>query len=58
MIYDDYSNVNGECDNGHPKLLGIEDYSKIIGSESFFARKFELDSEILDMLDSHILSQN
>jgi hypothetical protein len=51
-IYDDYS----ESINGHPKTLTIEDYPKIIESEDFFARKFEPDSELLNILDSRIFS--
>ncbi|BDA70283.1 hypothetical protein CAL7716_044490 [Calothrix sp. PCC 7716] len=51
-IYDDYSKCASI--NGSPKTLTIEDYPKIITGEFFFARKFEQDSEVLDMLDAII----
>ena len=57
-IYENWLYPNHEANDGHPKILTVQDYSKIIESKCFFARKFEPDSEILDMLDSHILSQN
>ena len=57
-IYENWLYPNYEANDGHPEILTVQDYSKIIESKCFFARKFEPDSEILDMLDSHILSQN
>ena len=54
-IYDDYTD---SYKDGHPKTLGTEDYSKIIKSKSFFARKFEPNSTVLDMLDTHIFTLN
>jgi len=44
--------------NAHPKLLGIEDYSKLKSSPMHFARKFdvEFDEIILDKVDSELIS--
>ncbi len=36
---------------GHPWIITTEDYSTITNGNFHFARKFEQDSEILDMLD-------
>ena len=52
--YIDFSNY---CRDGHPRTLTIEDYPKIIKTDTHFARKFDLakDSKIFDMLDTRIL---
>ncbi|MEB3310435.1 MAG: N-acetylglucosaminyltransferase [Snowella sp.] len=52
QIYDDYK--MGSV-NGHPKTLTLEDYPKLIQSDCFFARKFEANSSVLDLLDEHFL---
>ena len=43
---------------GFARNLTVDDYAKIISSDSLFARKFDpkQDSKILDLLDEHILS--
>ena len=40
----------------HPKVLSIHDYLKLISSDLFFARKFDMNSNylVLDALDAHI----
>ena len=46
--------------HGRPKILTVSDYYTLTKDENvYFARKFdpEIDSDILDMLDSHILEQ-
>lgn len=55
--YIDFSNY---CRDGHPRTLTIEDYSKIIKTDTHFARKFDVtkDSKIIDMLDARILGAN
>jgi hypothetical protein len=42
----------------HPDTLGARDYDHIISSKKHFARKFDInvDAEILDLLDQHILN--
>ncbi|GAA6614598.1 beta-1,6-N-acetylglucosaminyltransferase [Scytonema sp. NUACC26] len=46
--------------NGRPRLLSTEDYASIVKSDTYFARKFDLDKDrqILDLLDNRILSVN
>jgi len=43
-------------DSAHPRILTAQDYSTLTNGNFHFARKFEQDTEILDMLDSHIFS--
>lgn len=40
----------------HPRILANNDYSTLTNASFHFARKFEQDTKILDMLDSHIFS--
>ena len=40
--------------NPHPRTLTEKDYSTLTNGTFHFARKFEQDSKILDMLDAHI----
>lgn len=42
--------------NGHPKILGIDDYQDLISSPKLFARKFDItkDSKIIELLESYI----
>ncbi len=44
----------------HPTILTKEDYSFLIQSGNLFARKFDesVDSEIMDMLEEHLLKQD
>ena len=39
--------------DGHPRTMTVEDFTKLMESSAFFARKFDMsvDSEILDLLD-------
>ncbi len=39
-----------------PKVLGVEDFERLIASHALFARKFDMtqDSAILDMIDAHL----
>jgi Core-2/I-Branching enzyme len=48
-----YTDWPGYPDSPHPKMLRLEDLSKLLASPAHFARKFdmELDSAILDELD-------
>ncbi len=41
---------------GSPKVLGVEDFERLIASPALFARKFDMteDSVILDMIDAHL----
>ena len=50
-----YVDWNGKKD-GHPRILLTEDYEKLIKSEKYFARKFDLneDKTILAMLENWI----
>jgi hypothetical protein len=49
-MYADFS----ETKSGHPRTLSKDDYSKLVQSEAYFARKFESNSEVLDLLDRRI----
>ncbi|KYC35511.1 N-acetylglucosaminyltransferase [Scytonema hofmannii PCC 7110] len=53
-VYIDFSGSR----NGRPRLLTADDFGMIAQSQSYFARKFDLnkDSKVLDLLDSNILS--
>jgi hypothetical protein len=44
---------------GHPQILTTNNYSAIVKTDTYFARKFDmaLDSKILDLLDATILSE-
>lgn len=44
--------------NAHPKLLNIDDFSAIKASGMFFARKFEMDEDVLDIIDKELLGIN
>jgi hypothetical protein len=46
-----------EQPGGHPRTLGIHDYSVLTSGDFHFARKFDLDKDanILDLLDANIL---
>jgi len=41
---------------GQPKVLGVEDFSRIMESGGLFARKFDMthDAAILDLVDAHL----
>jgi hypothetical protein len=41
--------------SAHPKILDKNDLEAIMSSDDLFARKFEEDTEILDLIDSEIL---
>jgi Core-2/I-Branching enzyme len=46
------------CDGGsHPRILGIEDLSQIRQSVAHSARKFEVNSPVLDEIDSMLFGQ-
>lgn len=49
-IYDDYSSSI----DGSPRTLKFEDYATITSGIYFFARKFEQDAEILNLLDEKV----
>ncbi|MUG96097.1 N-acetylglucosaminyltransferase [Scytonema sp. UIC 10036] len=53
-VYIDFSGSR----NGRPRLLTKDDYGTIVQSQSYFARKFDLnqDSKVLDLLDGKIFS--
>jgi hypothetical protein len=42
--------------NNHPKLLGVEDIERMLGSDAYWARKFDTsyDSAVLDFLDHRV----
>lgn len=42
--------------NGHPKILGVNDFQDIISSSKLFARKFDIlkDTKIIDLIELHI----
>jgi Core-2/I-Branching enzyme len=44
-----------DWERGSPKVLGVEDFERLIASRALFARKFDIaeDSAILDMIDAH-----
>jgi len=46
-------------ENSHPKILTMGDFSTIVTSGMFFARKFDIDVDkgILDRIDAHLLRQ-
>ena len=54
--YIDWSDHINGLNDGNPNTLTKKDYSKIIKSNKFFARKFDLniDKKIFDMLDNYI----
>lgn len=49
-MYYDFSETRA----GHPRSLDQTDYSKLIQSSAYFARKFDSDSSVLDLIDRHI----
>ena len=57
--YIDWSDHMQGKNKGNPNILKEKDYQKIITSNNFFARKFDLkiDSKILDMLDNYIIKE-
>ena len=52
VVYVDWPENN----DGHPKLLGSEDFEKLKASDKLFARKFDMekDAVIFDLLESYI----
>ncbi|QOV91720.1 beta-1,6-N-acetylglucosaminyltransferase [Humisphaera borealis] len=44
------------AETGHPDILGVEHFEKMVASDAFFARKIDArsDGQILDLLDRHI----
>ena len=50
MYYIDWTTTR----HNHPKLLGKEDLSAMLASGANWARKFEAETEVLDILDQHI----
>lgn len=40
-----------------PKILNSSDYEEMVGSGAAFARKFQKDDPVLDMVDKHILQR-
>jgi hypothetical protein len=53
-MYYDFS----ETQSGHPRNLNQTDYAKLIQPNVYFARKFEPDSEVLDLLDRRIFDSS
>ncbi len=51
--YIDFTGTTG----GHPRVLTSQDYETITTGGFHFARKFEQNSDVLDMLDAYIFSQ-
>ena len=53
--YVDWSDHINGLNKGNPNILREKDFQKMIDSDDFFARKFDIniDSKILDMLDEH-----
>ncbi len=45
-----------DWERGPPKILGVEDFERLLASPALFARKFDMteDSAILDMIDAHL----
>jgi len=45
-----------DWERGSPKVLGVEDFERLIASHALFARKFDMaqDSAILDMIDAYV----
>lgn len=58
IVNNNYRYIDWSAGGSHPKVLGKNDFDKLINSESLFARKFHLskDSEIFDLLDQHLTS--
>ncbi len=54
VVGDDVHYIDWSHGGAHPKVLGTEDYDKIVESGKLFARKFDprYDMKILDMLDA------
>jgi len=54
VVGDDVHYIDWSHGGAHPKVLGTEDYDKIVESGKLFARKFDTryDMKILDMLDA------
>ncbi|MCL1473004.1 beta-1,6-N-acetylglucosaminyltransferase [Argonema antarcticum] len=48
--------VIGDRQTGHYKIMTIEDYPNMTNGNFYFARRFDPNSEILDLLDPKILS--
>jgi len=49
-----FSKWPGSTDNAHPKWLSTADFSEIMNSNAWFARKFLPGDPVLDLLDEHL----
>jgi hypothetical protein len=51
-----YTDWDWAPDASHPKVLGVEDAARLLGSAALFARKFDpaQDAAILDLVDAHV----
>jgi len=60
VVSNHYRYIDWSAGGPHPKLLGKEDFEKMIQTDNLFARKFKAshDSEILDLLDDCIKNSN
>lgn len=47
--------VDWNSQSGHPRTLDETDLDKLANSEAFFARKFNEDSEVLNLIDNSLL---
>ena len=58
IVNENYRYIDWSAGLAHPKILLTEDHKGIINSGMLFGRKFdmEIDSNIIDQLDAHILS--
>ncbi len=60
IINKNYRYMDWSAGGARPKFLGIEDFDKIMASDAFFGRKFNIDKDehILAMIDEQCLETN
>ena len=55
IVNNNLRHIDWNSDTGHPRTLDESDYNILAGSNDFFARKFDKDSEILNLIDKELL---
>jgi len=53
---DNFRHIIWEVGSNHPKIIQLEDYDSLLRSSSLFARKFDLNSEIVSKIEKNVLS--
>ncbi|MEO8886189.1 MAG: beta-1,6-N-acetylglucosaminyltransferase [Mucilaginibacter sp.] len=58
IINNNLRHIDWNSNTGHPRTLDMTDKEVLLNSSAFFARKFDMDSEILSWIDKELLKKD